>query len=112
MPSALLPRSIQPPTMLALRQAGGLAQLLSVGAPLACSRLLGQMQGIMQDRSVTSSVYTVGQATNIRFHDGMVPRQAKEALLGQRGVVVWFTGGGWKAVEAANLTPAAETSRG
>lgn len=37
------------------------------------------------------------QATNIKFHDGMVPRETKEGLLGQRGVVLWFTGGhsGW-----------------
>lgn len=35
----------------------------------------------------------MGKATNIRFHDGMVPRATKEALLNQRGVIVWFTGG-------------------
>lgn len=32
------------------------------------------------------------QATNIKFHDGMVPRETKEELLGQKGVVLWFTG--------------------
>lgn len=32
------------------------------------------------------------QATNIKFHDGMVPRETKEQLLGQKGVVLWFTG--------------------
>ena len=32
------------------------------------------------------------QATNIKFHDGMVPRETKEELLGQRGCVLWFTG--------------------
>jgi hypothetical protein len=32
------------------------------------------------------------QATNIKFHDGMVPRDVKEEILGQKGVVLWFTG--------------------
>jgi adenylylsulfate kinase len=29
---------------------------------------------------------------NIQRHDGEVPRQAREQLLGQRGAVLWFTG--------------------
>lgn len=29
---------------------------------------------------------------NIRWHDGVVDRQLREANLGQRGTVVWFTG--------------------
>ena len=30
-------------------------------------------------------------------YTGMVPRETKEGLLGQKGVVVWFTGG-WAAL--------------
>lgn len=45
-----------------------------------------------QERCVTSDVYDVGSATNIKFHDGMVPRETKEKLLNQKGVVIWFTG--------------------
>ena len=29
---------------------------------------------------------------NVVWHDGQIPRSQREALLGQRGVVVWFTG--------------------
>jgi Mrp family chromosome partitioning ATPase len=45
------------------------------------------------------------QATNIKFHDGMVPRETKEELLRQRGVVVWFTGlsGSGKSTVACTL---------
>jgi len=45
-----------------------------------------------QQRGVTSDVYDVGAATNIKFHDGMVPRETKEKILDQKGVVIWFTG--------------------
>jgi len=45
-----------------------------------------------QERCVTSDVYDVGSATNIKFHDGMVPRETKEKLMNQKGVVIWFTG--------------------
>ena len=53
--------------------------------------------GLRQQQAAVSSgpvgaVYNVGQATNIRFHDGMVPRRTKEELLEQKGVVLWFTG--------------------
>lgn len=55
---------------------------------------LGASAGAMlqQAEGVTGSVYNVGQATNIKFHDGMVPRSTKEAMLNQRGCVLWFTG--------------------
>lgn len=52
-----------------------------------------------QQRGVTGSVYDVGSATNIKFHDGMVPRETKEKLLNQKGVVIWFTGARWKSVD-------------
>ncbi len=41
------------------------------------------------------------QATNIKFHDGMVPRETKEQLLGQKGVVLWFTGARQPAVQCS-----------
>ena len=54
------------------------AHLATSGAPVA--------------PGATGDVYNVGKATNIKFHEGMVPRAAKEELLKQRGVVIWFTG--------------------
>lgn len=39
------------------------------------------------------STTDVGNSTNIRWHDSMVARTDKEMLLGQRGCVLWFTGG-------------------
>ena len=36
---------------------------------------------------------TVGKSTNIRWQESMVSRDDKERLLGQRGCVLWFTGG-------------------
>ena len=36
--------------------------------------------------------YQVGDATNIKWHEGHVPRANKEAILGQKGCVLWFTG--------------------
>ena len=41
------------------------------------------------------------QATNIKFHDGMVPRDTKEGILRQKGVVLWFTGGRQAAARGA-----------
>ena len=45
-----------------------------------------------QQRGVTGDGYDVGSATNIKFHDGMVPRETKESIMNQKGVVIWFTG--------------------
>jgi adenylylsulfate kinase len=39
------------------------------------------------------STKDVGNSTNIRWHESMVARRDKEMLLGQRGCVLWFTGG-------------------
>ncbi len=64
-------------------------------AEQAFSNTLIQRSGGMnesQERCVTSDVYDVGSATNIKFHDGMVPRETKEKLMNQKGVVIWFTG--------------------
>ncbi|KAL4438510.1 hypothetical protein ABPG77_000158 [Micractinium sp. CCAP 211/92] len=64
---------------------------------------------LQQQAAVTSgpagAVYNVGKATNIKFHDGMVPRETKEQLLGQKGVVLWFTGlsGSGKSTVACTL---------
>lgn len=35
---------------------------------------------------------TSGQATNIYWHQGAVSKKDREKLLGQKGVVLWFTG--------------------
>ena len=39
-----------------------------------------------------STAYTVGDSTNIKWHEGSVSREAREKLLDQRGCVLWFTG--------------------
>lgn len=51
------------------------------------------------------ATYDVGASSNIRFHDGAVSTEAKEALLGQRGCVLWFTGlsGSGKSTVACTL---------
>ncbi|KAJ3209819.1 Adenylyl-sulfate kinase [Entophlyctis luteolus] len=35
---------------------------------------------------------SVGLSTNIRFHEGAFTRQEREALLGRKGLTIWFTG--------------------
>lgn len=49
--------------------------------------------------------YAVGDATNIQWFEGAVPRVDKEKKLGQRGCVLWFTGlsGSGKSIVAATL---------
>lgn len=55
-------------------------------------------------RSV-STAYDVGKSTNIKWHEGAVPTTAKEAIMGQRGCVLWFTGlsGSGKSTVACTL---------
>lgn len=57
----------------------------------------------MRDRQ--SITYAVGDATNIQWFEGAVPRAEKEKKLNQRGCVLWFTGlsGSGKSVVAATL---------
>lgn len=52
-----------------------------------------------------STAYDVGDSTNIKWHEGMVPTSDKEKLLGQRGCVLWFTGlsGSGKSTVACTL---------
>jgi len=49
--------------------------------------------------------YDVGASTNIKWHEGGVPLEAKERLLGQKGAVLWFTGlsGSGKSTVACTL---------
>jgi adenylylsulfate kinase len=35
---------------------------------------------------------TIQKATNITWHEGAIDKNARERLLGQKGVVLWFTG--------------------
>lgn len=46
-----------------------------------------------------------GGATNVTWHHGLVPPDAREAHLGQRGAIVWFTGlsGSGKSTVAREL---------
>lgn len=43
-------------------------------------------------RLMATEAYSVGQATNIKWHEGKVSREEREQRLGQRGGVLWFTG--------------------
>eukprot|EP00245_Coleochaete_scutata_P004605 TRINITY_DN17352_c0_g1_i1.p1 TRINITY_DN17352_c0_g1~~TRINITY_DN17352_c0_g1_i1.p1 ORF type:complete len:284 (+),score=61.77 TRINITY_DN17352_c0_g1_i1:176-1027(+) len=38
------------------------------------------------------NVYTVGAATNIKWHESKVTREERQAIMNQKGCVVWFTG--------------------
>lgn len=51
------------------------------------------------------TAYDVGSSTNIKWHEGGVSRDAKQDLLDQRGVVLWFTGlsGSGKSTVACTL---------
>ena len=51
------------------------------------------------------TAYDIGSSTNIKWHEGAVPTEDKEALLGQRGCVLWFTGlsGSGKSTVACTL---------
>ncbi|CAD7703696.1 unnamed protein product [Ostreobium quekettii] len=52
-----------------------------------------------------ATAYDVGSSTNIKWHEGGVERASKHRLLGQRGVVLWFTGlsGSGKSTVACTL---------
>lgn len=56
-------------------------------------------------RTVQTTAYNVGSSTNIKWHEGMVPREDKEKLLKQKGCVLWFTGlsGSGKSTVACTL---------
>lgn len=56
-------------------------------------------------RGVETSTYQVGQSTDIKWHEGGVPRQDKEKLLNQKGCILWFTGlsGSGKSTVACSL---------
>jgi adenylylsulfate kinase len=51
------------------------------------------------------TAYDVGASTNIKWHEGGVPLNRKERLLGQKGTVLWFTGlsGSGKSTVACTL---------
>ena len=66
---------------------------------------LPAVQSLATRAMSSSAVYTVGHSTNIKWHEGAVPTEAKEKLLNQRGCVVWFTGlsGSGKSTVACTL---------
>ena len=68
------------------------ARLLDQQAFGAIGMMQNEAHNLTQTAAVTGSVYNVGAATNIKFHDGMVPRDTKEKLMDQKGVIIWFTG--------------------
>lgn len=85
--------------MLALRNLRKVGRALLPMETMACAATMTQVSG------VTGSVYNVGSATNIKFHEGMVEREVKEKLMNQRGCVLWFTGlsGSGKSTVACTL---------
>jgi hypothetical protein len=58
--------------MLGLRHLKKLTRAIVPMEALATGTSLTQMHGASQ--GATGSVYNVGAATNIKFHEGMVPR--------------------------------------
>ena len=60
-------------------------------AGISCRGLSSSLPNTSPTRD-GADVYNVGQATNIKWHEGAVPRVEREARLGQRGCVLWFTG--------------------
>lgn len=56
-------------------------------------------------RVVHSTAYDVGDSTNIKWHESTVTREHKEAIMGQKGCVLWFTGlsGSGKSTVACTL---------
>lgn len=106
LPASLLPRC------------GGLAQGLAKGASWwwsgaggGSSSSIEQQASSIRAQSGSSTgpsgrgVVDVGASTNIRWQEGAVPQEAKEALLQQRGCVLWFTGlsGSGKSTVACTL---------
>eukprot|EP00798_Chlamydomonas_sp_ICE-L_P009035 gene9035-16157_t len=61
--------------------------------------------GALSGRGYAFTAYDVGDSTNIKWHEGMVPTADKEKLLKQKGCVLWFTGlsGSGKSTVACTL---------
>jgi adenylylsulfate kinase len=82
--------------------AGGL--LARFGLRATTEPLAAVARGLMTTSS-SQAVYDVGAATNIKWHEGAVSTEAKESIMKQRGVVLWFTGlsGSGKSTVACTL---------
>lgn len=65
----------------------------------------GPLGSLVKQGLSAMTAYDVGSSTNIKWHEGGVPREGKEELLGQRGCVLWFTGlsGSGKSTVACTL---------
>jgi adenylylsulfate kinase len=79
-------------------------------APRRCQRLvsvLSQYSPFTRQAMTagTAATYDIGNATNIKWHEGMVSRTQKEKLLHQKGCILWFTGlsGSGKSTVACTL---------
>ena len=68
-------------------------------------RVLQQSSARLMSTSTPAALAAGCKGRNITWQEGGVCREAKEALLGQRGCVVWFTGlsGSGKSTVAAIL---------
>ena len=66
---------------------------VNVGAhPCTALELLRGLASGPQAVDGKGEAYAVGASSNIRWHEGAVSREAREAALGQKGAVLWFTG--------------------
>merc|ERR1740138_918622 len=62
-------------------------------APVAARPLSNSAARFKADTQADGvDAYQVGDATNIKWHEGHVPRELREKSLGQKGCVLWFTG--------------------
>ena len=68
-------------------------------------RTVRALSSLLPRQGMPYATYHVENSTNIRWHEGAVPSEAKEELLQQRGCVVWFTGlsGSGKSTVACTL---------
>lgn len=82
------------------------------GALLALKRAR-EVDNCIGERAMEQTAYNVGASTNIRWHEGRVSREDREALLHQRGAVLWFTGlsGSGKSTVAHTLEHALNEQR-
>lgn len=64
----------------------------AAAAPVVAGATSTVFMSSSSSSSTPAKAYDVGDSTNIKWHEGRVDRQTREAALGQKGVVIWLTG--------------------
>mmetsp|Transcript_44459 Transcript_44459/g.74170 ORF Transcript_44459/g.74170 Transcript_44459/m.74170 type:complete len:270 (+) Transcript_44459:74-883(+) len=55
-------------------------------------QILQNLQTRESSSAAGTTAYTVGNSTNVKWHEGSVSREVREKTLNQKGCVLWFTG--------------------